>query len=283
MRSQWFKAIGDRRQFVYMGNVGRMKFFSTRERVIGSVVAIVALGWAVLTIFQIAESNRLDASKSNLLRLSQAYRVYANADYEKNGSNPRGEYPPLSREPGILQMDADMGLQVVEAGGGDAHAFISPGHPESRALSRRAKTDPGSVVTDESYWYLGYALPDEARGMAFVEWYRQQAQRGEIPSPSVIEQGNVLIRRLCEEIDSLLYMDDIKSGKIEPPEGDGTKPPSIVPVMIERPGLFEGGGHVTYADGGTYFLSYPGEYPMTPTFIEALKSLRKLRRASATK
>lgn len=259
-----------------------MKLFSRREWVIGSVVVIVALGLAIPQICQIAELNRRDASANNLWHFVNAFRMYANTGY-RSGDNPREEYPALSSEPGILQMDADMGMRVVQAFEGDADLFISPGHPRSRALLRQAKADPASAVTDESYWYLGYALPDEERGMAFVEWYREQAGHGSIPSPSLIERGDVRLRRLRYEIDSRLFRDDIESGKIEQPKGDGTKPPSTVPVMIERPGLFKGGGHVVYADGHTRFLDYPGEYPMTREFIEALESLGGLRPASATR
>ena len=264
-----------------MKKPGWMKIFSTREWVIGSavVVVVVALGLAIPQIFRIVESDRRNASRNNLKRFTLAFWMYAGNGYEKTGGNPKELYPALSSEPGILQMDADRGMQVVQAF--DAEVFVSPGHPRSRALLRQAKADPASAVTDESYWYLGYALPDEERGMAFVEWYREQAANGSIPSPSIIERGEVRIYRLRIEIDSLLFMDDVKSGKIEQPIGDSTKPPSIVPLMIERPGLFEGGGHVMYADGHVRFLDYPGEYPMTRDFIEALESLGGLRPASA--
>ena len=180
-------------------------------------------------------------------------------------------------------MDADTGVQVVQALHYGVDIFVSPAHPRWRALLRQAKADPVSAVTDESYWYLGYALPDEERGMAFVEWYREQAANGSIPSPSIIERGDVRIYRLREQIDTWLFMDDVKSGKIELPVGDLMRPPSPVPVIIERRGLFEGGGHVTYADGHTYFRPYPGEFPMTREFIEALESLGGLRPASATR
>jgi prepilin-type processing-associated H-X9-DG protein len=154
--------------------------------------------------------------------------------------------------------------------------FISPGHPQSKAASRKAKKNPVSAVNDDSYWYLGYALPDEERGLAFVEWYKEQAQRGLIPSPSVIERADIRIHRLRMGIDFWLLREDIKSGKVEQPEGCSVMMPSEVPVIIERPGLLKGGAHVLYADGHTRFLAYPGEYPMTENFIEALDSLGAL-------
>lgn len=255
-----------------------MKIFSTREWVIGSVVVIAALSLAIYQVFRIVELDRREASRNNLLHFHLAFTMYAQIDSEKTGGNPKGLYPALSSEPGILQMDADTGVRVVQAFDFDVDIFVSPAHPRWRALLRQAKADPASAVTDESYWYLGYALPDEERGMAFVDWYREQASLGSIPSPSVIERGDVRIRRLRDEIDSRLFQDDIESSKIERPKGDNTRPPSTVPVLIERPGLFDGGGHVTYADGGTFFRPYPGEYPMTREFIEGLESLGEFAR-----
>lgn len=45
------------------------------------------------------------------------------------------------------------------------------------------------------------------------------------------------------------------------------------PVLIERPELHGDGGHVLYMDGHVEFVPYPGEFPMTPRFIEGLRSL----------
>lgn len=238
--------------------------------VVVALLIITALGLAVW----LERPDPRDASRNNLWHFALAFRMYANIGYEKTGGNPKGLYPPLSSLPGILQMDPNVGLSVIQLFEYDVDIFISPGHPESRSLLQRAKADPASAVTDKSYWYLGYALPDEERGMAFVEWYREQAAHASIPSPSLIEDGDVRLRRLSYEIDMWLFRDDIESGKIEQPKGDGTKPYfSTVPMMIERPGLFKGGGHVLYADGHVRFLEYPGEYPMTQEFIEALESL----------
>lgn len=275
--------------------------------VVVSLLIITALGLAVW----LERPDPRVMSSNNLKRFALSFRMYANIGYEKTGGNPKGLYPPLSSLPGILQMDPNVGLSVIQLFEYDVDIFISPGHPESRSLLQRAKADPASAVTDKSYWYLGYALPDEERGMAFVEWYREQAAHASIPSPSLIEEGDVRIYRLRAEIDLQLFRDDLKAGKIATPRDTGQSRESVhakfdwrrlikgernvahahshaiayskVPTMIERPGLFKGGGHVLYADGNTRFLAYPGEYPMTREFIEALESLGGLRPASVTR
>jgi prepilin-type processing-associated H-X9-DG protein len=248
---------------------------------IGSVAIIAVLGIAIPFASSILELDRRDVSKSNLLGLGVAMKMFAYTAQLESGGNPRELFPPLSTEPGIIQMDTDSAALLAallevrqDAAFGDL--FISPGHPQSKAASRQAKKNPVSAVNDDSYWYLGYALPDEQRGLAFVEWYKEHARLGPIPSPSVIETADVRIHRLKMEIDTFLLLEDIKSGKAERPKGCGSKMPSEVPVVIEWPGLLKGGAHVLYADGHTRFLAYPGEYPMTENFIEALNSLGAL-------
>ena len=127
-----------------MKKPGWMKIFSTREWVIGSavVVVVVALGLAIPQIFRIVESDRRNASRNNLIRFHFSFMMYAAIGNEKTGGNPKELYPALSSEPGILQMDADTGVQVVQAFHSDVDIFVSPAHPRSRALLRQAKAYP---------------------------------------------------------------------------------------------------------------------------------------------
>jgi len=46
--------------------------------------------------------------------------------------------------------------------------------------------------------------------------------------------------------------------------------------MIERPEFHGDGGHILYLDGHVEFVSYPGKFPMTPAFIDGLRSLDTL-------
>jgi hypothetical protein len=57
------------------------------------------------------------------------------------------------------------------------------------------------------------------------------------------------------EIDTFLLLEDIKSGKVEQPKGDGPKIPSKVPVIIERPEFLKSRAHVLCSDGHTRFLA----------------------------
>ena len=50
-------------------------------------------------------------------------------------------------------------------------------------------------------------------------------------------------------------------------------------TMIERQGLHRGGAHVLYKSGLVKFMEYPGEFPMTEKFIQALESLDDLKEA----
>lgn len=255
-----------------------MKLFSKRVWVTGLVVFIAVIGLAIFQVLRTAELRRLKDSRSNLLQLGMEITLYAIHTGNEKGGLYADKYPALSTEPGILQMDAETGVQMVQETSEGVTIFISPAHPQSQAFLLRAEVNPASVVNDESYWYLGYALPDEERGMAFVEWYRERAGQGAIPSPSVIEQGNVRLRRMIHEVDVDILYRDPQSGEIKAETLDRfiTEPLSSIPVMIERPGLFKGGGHVLFADGKVQFLDYPGEYPMTREFIEALESLGEL-------
>ncbi len=46
-----------------------------------------------------------------------------------------------------------------------------------------------------------------------------------------------------------------------------------IPVIWEWPSNHVNGGHVLYMDRHVEFVTYPGEFPMTERFIEALRKL----------
>jgi prepilin-type processing-associated H-X9-DG protein len=53
-----------------------------------------------------------------------------------------------------------------------------------------------------------------------------------------------------------------------------TENPSTVPIIWEWPGHHEvEGGNVLYLDGHVDFVRYPGKFPMTEKFIEALREI----------
>ena len=53
---------------------------------------------------------------------------------------------------------------------------------------------------------------------------------------------------------------------------DGPVPPSEIPVMFEdADSHIPGGGTVLYMDGHVEFVRFPGKFPMTPEFLEAVR------------
>ena len=120
------------------------------------------------------ESHKVPVPKTRrftAVRLGLVFKKFAQRD-------PEDMYPSLSAEPGQLAMKANkVYLEKVEYLS-NAGLYISPAHPDAELLSRRAKEDPVSVIADNSYWYLSYAIPDEETGLAFLEHYREQTQTG---------------------------------------------------------------------------------------------------------
>ena len=124
-------------------------------------------------------------------------------------------------------------------------------------------------VDDMSFIYLGYVLLSEEEGLAFVEAYRERALRGEgfdadLPvAPGAGSAGGDVLLRLRTNADAF---------------SDERGEPAVlgvslteVPVLVERPGHHrrDPGGWVLFLDGHCEFRTYPGEFPMTPRFIEA--------------
>lgn len=48
---------------------------------------------------------------------------------------------------------------------------------------------------------------------------------------------------------------------------------ATIPVIIEWPENHRKGGKVVFLDGHTELRAYPGEFPMTPEFISALRAI----------
>lgn len=51
---------------------------------------------------------------------------------------------------------------------------------------------------------------------------------------------------------------------------------AAIPVVVEWPGHHRRGGVVTFLNGHTEYMTYPGKFPMTKEFIEGLRSLDAL-------
>lgn len=201
------------------------------------------------------------ASQNNLKQLGLVMKMFANES--------RGQiFPRLDPRPGHLMM---LGIEVFPEYVTDVSVYISPAHPQAAELKERATQDPLSIIDDHSYWYLGYAIPNEEAGLAFIEAYKKAVKNGEAPGEELEVAAASTIMRLREGIERFFITDindPASSARIQ----------SEIPIMIERPGLQEGGSNVLYMDGHVAFIKYPGIFPMTEKFIQALESLDTLKK-----
>ena len=140
-------------------------------------------------------------------------------------------------------------------------------------------TNPVSAITDASYWYLGYALPNEEAGLAFVEVYREAVEEtGKPPTGKIKLESRIEV--IDDDYTPKLMSAHFPLAKISH-DGimyfRGFRLAIPIPILIERPGLQRGGSNVLFWDGTVEFIPYPGKWPMTEKFIRALESLDALK------
>ena len=201
------------------------------------------------------------SSANNLKQLGLILKMFANES--------RGQlYPRLDSRPGQLMM---AGEQVFPEYVTDVTVYISPAHPDAQKLKEQADQNPLSVIGDHSYWYLGYVVTDEGAGLALVEAYRAAVEKGAVPNEDLEVAGAATIMRLREGVERFLITDinDASSA---------ARIQSSLHIMIERPELQSGGSNVLFMDGHVEFIKYPGKFPMTEKFIQALQSLDALKK-----
>src|SRR5690606_33600458 len=134
-------------------------------------------------------------------------------------------------------------------------------------LRQIAKDDPLVAIDDNSYWYLGYLVPNEEIADAFLRGYAAQAG-----AAATAHFGNVLRVRGVEVPRLRIGIEQLLVTNLDDP-AEAAAVAARVPVMIERPGIHEGGSNVLFLDGHVEFLPYPGPFPMTEAFIQGLQQL----------
>lgn len=195
-------------------------------------------------------------SKVQLEQLGVAMRMFA-------AESPGQQYPPLNVRAGELSVEP---RALVPEYITNTSLFVSPAHPEALQLKEQALREPLSVIDDRSYWYLGYVLPDEDTGLVFLEAFKGAVKAGDALDDDVAIGGFGTIYRLREGVERAVIMD------VNNPEA-AREMQARIPIMIERPGIQDGGSNVLYLDGHVEFIPYPGRFPMTNEFVEALRVL----------
>jgi prepilin-type processing-associated H-X9-DG protein len=172
-------------------------------------------------------------------------------------------YPEYVRDIEILACPGDTGYDKEQS----FRLKNNVRHPDSRI----GELHP-DCITCESYIYLGWMLTSEKEGLAAIDAYISISSNEHNNSLIVPDgygnlNGNV-IRRLTLGVDRFLISDSnaVLHGK--------PSPASEIPVIWEWPSNHGKGGNVLYLDGHVEFVPYPGKFPMTKPFIEALKEIK---------
>ena len=235
------------------------------------VFAVTLLALIMMpALFRAREAAQRASCQNNLKQLGLVFKMFS---YEQ----PRGEWPRLSSEPGRLMFSNDAPLVYPEYIT-DLRIMLCPADPDSPPLpdDPGELTDPGLVLDDHSYFYLGYALSSDADMQTFADAYRRRIAQG-LPfdedlevEPGAGAGGGNKLYRLREGVERW-FMSDTN----DPMASSDAQ--SEIPVVIERLENHDGtGGSVLYLDGHVTWLPYPGKWPMTETTIGLLHELDAL-------
>lgn len=120
--------------------------------------------------------------------------------------------------------------------------------------------------------YLGYAVTGAEGGMAVLDAYQEYGPEGLAGADIALPEGTSAdgldhVHRMREGVERFFITD------IDDPTA-GARAQSAIPLMWEMPGAHsESGGFVLFMDGHTEWREYPGEFPMSPEFVERLSGL----------
>ncbi len=209
-------------------------------------------------------SSQLASCANNLKQCGLVLKLYANEASQQM-------FPPLSSLPGCLMWHKEAVYPLYLT---DPTILICPTEEEKlqQTNGMEKPEDKAKFCFDNStYWYLGYAIPDEKTGLAFVEAYKKQAQAGLGFDADLKDEEGLLILRLREGVERAFITD------IHNPAG-AAMVQSELPIFIERPGHHDNKVNVVFLDGHVEWPTYPGDFPVSKRFIEALESLDALRK-----
>lgn len=206
----------------------------------------------------------------NLKKIHKAVKDFSAAN--------KGRWPGHGKEPGGLMFPMK-GIYPQYLT--DPRLLVDPANAK---IAGKLDKLPVSESTLPEFWYngsffyLGYAVTNDKEGMALVNALKGLTQEGKEPSGDLKvakgegNAGGDTIYGLREGIGRFFIRD------INNPAATAVSDAQI-PVMIERP--VDGGGQVLFMDGHVQYVKYPGQFPMTPDFIQGLISLDELLRTKA--
>ena len=245
---------------------------------IGAFIATaILIGWITLLPAIVHQANAFHKRHcpSNLQHLGLALAMYGN---EQDGD----VYPPLSPKAGCLMPELDeLHPEYLDD--------LTRMHcPELR--DARLPLSPGSefaaVLSDQSYFYLGYMIDGPKSLRAFQAAYEKVIAEGgsfeselSVPAGQGTWGGDV-IPRLSHDL-SAVYPGFENANEEHVAAAYDLQ--SQIPVMIERIGNHPIKGakpgqlaHVLFQDGQVKRMDFPGEWPMTEETQDILHALDKL-------
>lgn len=274
--------------------------------VLTAATIVILAGILSIGLPRARESARRSACVNNLKQLGLALSAFAS---EHEGKYPRIShiegnvifegslvYPKYLTEVDILGCPSDSGYRhgkTFRLKDNLHHPGYNVGEPHP------------DCITCQSYIYLGWVITNEKEGLAAVESYLkafsvegQEQEKAPKEKKKKESTEDLILTNQYKTIDSA---DSRLEGDLLVPEGKGNMNssvihrlndradsftdragawpevsyPSKVPIMWEWPSHHTPpGGHVLYLDGRVEFHQYPGKFPMTERFIEALRKLK---------
>jgi prepilin-type processing-associated H-X9-DG protein len=197
---------------------------------------------------------------NNLKQLGLICKMFSNESKDR-------AFPELSLQSGLLMWTADCVYPEYMT---DCVVMVCPASSRAATLATQ-KHDPKSLIDDQSYIYLGYAVTNDEDFSVFLTAYMSQLKTGGKFDSDLTSVDGKIIHRLREGVEHFFVPN---SGNTV----DNAKIQSIIPVLIERPGNHGSLGNVLYMDGHVETRKCPGEFPYTPTVLDGLKKIGVLRK-----
>lgn len=229
--------------------------------ILTSAVASLCLFYVLCLTFPSRNARRDYSCSNNLKQLGLVMRMY---------SNENESYPELCPRSGTLAVrGGGSGILVYPDYLSDLRVFQCP--VRKWPWNKFKQAPPDSAAYDGSYFYLGYAIPDQEALAKFSEAYRACIAQGktfdndlEVHHTGGSVSQILRLRSSLFEVDSGPAMATLNSNSI--------------PIMVERhPNAHQrDGGNVLYADGHVEWIAWGAKWPMTEEAMAVLMDLDAL-------